>query len=151
MSPSFPCRVVTEQILIRNSWLAALLPWCVYYLQLFWWDWSNDPLYRENKLNTLTKLLQVPLLCLFRKAKTIISLFGVICVVFVILAATSVGFPYVEKEAPQRFYAVVCEINHYIRQCGQLYNVYIVGISINRHFNKIFIEISNSIEKFLTA
>lgn len=51
--------------------------------------------------------LQVPLLCLFRKAKTIISLFGVLCVVFVVLAATPAAFPYVEKDAPQRFYAVV--------------------------------------------
>ncbi|XP_005177919.1 endoplasmic reticulum metallopeptidase 1 [Musca domestica] len=48
----------------------------------------------------------VPLLCLFRKAKTIISLFGVLCVVFVVLAATPAAFPYVEKDAPQRFYAV---------------------------------------------
>ncbi|XP_059226147.1 endoplasmic reticulum metallopeptidase 1 [Stomoxys calcitrans] len=48
----------------------------------------------------------IPILCLFRKAKTIISIFGVICVIFIILAATPVGFPYVEKEAPQRFFAV---------------------------------------------
>ncbi|XP_037808190.1 endoplasmic reticulum metallopeptidase 1 [Lucilia sericata] len=48
----------------------------------------------------------VPLLCLFRKSKTIISLFGAICLIFIILAATSVGFPYAEKDAPQRFYAV---------------------------------------------
>ncbi|XP_036332214.1 endoplasmic reticulum metallopeptidase 1-like, partial [Rhagoletis pomonella] len=46
----------------------------------------------------------VPLLCLFRKSKTIISIFGVICLVFIILAATPVGFPYAEREAPQRFY-----------------------------------------------
>ncbi|XP_075168832.1 endoplasmic reticulum metallopeptidase 1 [Haematobia irritans] len=48
----------------------------------------------------------IPILCLFRKSKTIISLFGVICIIFIILAATPVGFPYIEKETPQRFYAV---------------------------------------------
>ncbi|XP_011190306.1 endoplasmic reticulum metallopeptidase 1 [Zeugodacus cucurbitae] len=46
----------------------------------------------------------VPLLCLFRKSKTIISIFGGVCLAFIILAATPVGFPYKEREAPQRFY-----------------------------------------------
>lgn len=46
----------------------------------------------------------VPLLCLFRKSKTIISTFGVICLIFIILAATPVGFPYRERDVPQRFY-----------------------------------------------
>lgn len=49
----------------------------------------------------------VPLICLFRKSKTIISLFGIFTIVFIILAATPVGFPYVEKTAVQRFFAVV--------------------------------------------
>lgn len=49
----------------------------------------------------------VPLICLFRKSKTIISLFGICTIVFIILAATPVGFPYVEKTAVQRFFAVV--------------------------------------------
>mgnify|MGYP004603283591 CR=1 FL=1 len=49
----------------------------------------------------------MPLLCLFRKSKTIISIFGMLVVAFLILSATPVGFPYVEKDAPQRFYAVV--------------------------------------------
>lgn len=48
----------------------------------------------------------MPLLCLFRKSKTIISIFGMLIIVFIILAATPIGFPYVEKDAPQRFYAV---------------------------------------------
>ncbi|KAH8270873.1 hypothetical protein KR018_010625, partial [Drosophila ironensis] len=48
----------------------------------------------------------VPLFCLFRKSKTIISMFGICTVVFIILAATPVAFPYAEKTAVQRFYAV---------------------------------------------
>ncbi|XP_002005478.2 endoplasmic reticulum metallopeptidase 1 [Drosophila mojavensis] len=48
----------------------------------------------------------IPLLCLFRKSKTIISLFGICTLVFIILAATPVAFPYVEKTAVQRFFAV---------------------------------------------
>ncbi|KAH8300216.1 hypothetical protein KR044_011587, partial [Drosophila immigrans] len=48
----------------------------------------------------------VPLLCLFRKSKTIISLFGICTLVFLILAATPVGFPYVERTAVQRFFSV---------------------------------------------
>ncbi|XP_067630291.1 endoplasmic reticulum metallopeptidase 1 [Eurosta solidaginis] len=46
----------------------------------------------------------VPILCLFRKSKTIISIFGATCLVFIILAATPIGYPYLEHEAPQRFY-----------------------------------------------
>lgn len=49
----------------------------------------------------------VPLICLFRKSKTIISLFGICTIIFIILAATPVGFPYEEKTAVQRFFAVV--------------------------------------------
>ncbi|ALC42477.1 CG9416 [Drosophila busckii] len=48
----------------------------------------------------------IPLLCLFRKSKTLISLFGICTAVFLILAATPVGFPYVEKTATQRYFAV---------------------------------------------
>ncbi|XP_030378121.1 endoplasmic reticulum metallopeptidase 1 [Scaptodrosophila lebanonensis] len=48
----------------------------------------------------------VPLFCLFRKSKTIISLFGICTLVFIVLAATPVAFPYAEKTAAQRFYAV---------------------------------------------
>ncbi|EDW01024.1 endoplasmic reticulum metallopeptidase 1 isoform X1 [Drosophila grimshawi] len=48
----------------------------------------------------------IPLLCLFRKSKTIITLFGICTIIFIILAATPVAFPYVEKTAVQRFFAV---------------------------------------------
>ncbi|EDW72283.1 uncharacterized protein Dwil_GK20800 [Drosophila willistoni] len=48
----------------------------------------------------------IPLFCLFRKSKTIISLFGICTLLFMIFAATPVGFPYVEKTAAQRFFAV---------------------------------------------
>ncbi|XP_026840670.1 endoplasmic reticulum metallopeptidase 1 isoform X1 [Drosophila persimilis] len=48
----------------------------------------------------------VPLLCLFRKSKTIISMFGVCTLLFIIFAATPIAFPYAEKTAPQRFFAV---------------------------------------------
>lgn len=43
---------------------------------------------------------------MFRKTKLIFSVFAIIFVVFVILAATPVGFPYKEEEAPQRFYVL---------------------------------------------
>lgn len=61
-------------------------------------------------INLVSTYLQVPLLCLFRKSKTIISIFGGICLAFIILAATPVGFPYKEREAPQRFYVAVSRI-----------------------------------------
>jgi len=49
----------------------------------------------------------VPLFCLFRKSKTIISIFGICTIVFIIFAATPIAFPYAEKTAAQRFFAVV--------------------------------------------
>uniref|UniRef100_A0A1B0BKI4 FXNA-like protease n=1 Tax=Glossina palpalis gambiensis TaxID=67801 RepID=A0A1B0BKI4_9MUSC len=48
----------------------------------------------------------VNLLSLVRKSKTILSCFGIIWIIFMGIAASPMGFPYVEKEAPQRFYAV---------------------------------------------
>lgn len=51
--------------------------------------------------------LKLPILNKFHKAKTISSIFGVICVLFIILAATPVGFPYTKDVTPQRFYVLV--------------------------------------------
>ncbi|KAL9918602.1 endoplasmic reticulum metallopeptidase 1 isoform 1-T4 [Glossina fuscipes fuscipes] len=48
----------------------------------------------------------VNLLSLVRKSKTILSCFGIIWIIFMGVAVSPMGFPYVEKEAPQRFYAV---------------------------------------------
>lgn len=52
--------------------------------------------------------LKLPILNKFHKAKSISSIFGVICVLFIILAATPVGFPYTKDVTPQRFYVLVC-------------------------------------------
>ncbi|XP_055917041.1 endoplasmic reticulum metallopeptidase 1 isoform X2 [Eupeodes corollae] len=46
----------------------------------------------------------IPILFIFRKTKTILSIFALICVIFIILAATPVGFPYTAKTSPQRYY-----------------------------------------------
>lgn len=43
----------------------------------------------------------------FRKPKIIFSSFGVISIIFIILAATPAGFPFAKDVAPQRYYAVV--------------------------------------------
>lgn len=48
-----------------------------------------------------------PLINMFRKNKTILGIFGLLTVIFLILAATPIGFPYEEKTHPQRYYAVV--------------------------------------------
>lgn len=49
----------------------------------------------------------LPSLYLFRKAKTIISIFMVVWIVSIILGATSIGFPYEPKMAVQRIYVQV--------------------------------------------
>jgi len=43
----------------------------------------------------------------FRKPKIIFSSFGVITIIFIILACTSAGFPFVKQLAPQRYYVLV--------------------------------------------
>uniref|UniRef100_A0A1A9W2G7 FXNA-like protease n=1 Tax=Glossina brevipalpis TaxID=37001 RepID=A0A1A9W2G7_9MUSC len=48
----------------------------------------------------------INLLSLVRKSKTILSCFGIVWVIFMALAISPAGFPYVEKEAPQRFFVV---------------------------------------------
>lgn len=48
----------------------------------------------------------VPIILIFRKTKTILSLFALVCVVFIILIFTPVGFPYKANTAPQRYFAV---------------------------------------------
>lgn len=48
-----------------------------------------------------------PLINMFRKNKIILGIIGLITIVFLILAATPVGFPYGEKVHPQRYYALV--------------------------------------------
>ncbi|XP_073847635.1 endoplasmic reticulum metallopeptidase 1-like [Musca autumnalis] len=51
----------------------------------------------------------MPIMNKFKKSKTITSIFAVLCVVFVILAATPVGFPYTKDVHPQRFYVLHTE------------------------------------------
>uniref|UniRef100_A0A1I8P5N1 FXNA-like protease n=1 Tax=Stomoxys calcitrans TaxID=35570 RepID=A0A1I8P5N1_STOCA len=51
----------------------------------------------------------LPLLNKFRKSKTISSIFAVICVVFIIIAATPAGFPYTKDVTPQRYYVLHTE------------------------------------------
>ncbi|EDV35721.2 uncharacterized protein Dana_GF12331 [Drosophila ananassae] len=48
----------------------------------------------------------VPVMHKFRKPKIIFSSFGVITIIFIILAATPAGFPFAKDVAPQRYYAV---------------------------------------------
>lgn len=43
----------------------------------------------------------------FRKPKIVFSTFGVITIIFIILAATPAGFPFVKEVAPQRYYVLV--------------------------------------------
>ncbi|KAH8270811.1 hypothetical protein KR018_005495, partial [Drosophila ironensis] len=48
----------------------------------------------------------VPIMHKFRKSKIIFSSFGVITIIFIILAATPAGFPFAKDVAPQRYYCV---------------------------------------------
>ncbi|XP_037954986.1 endoplasmic reticulum metallopeptidase 1 [Teleopsis dalmanni] len=101
--------------------ICQLLPYMFYTYICYAFFLTFIPMQGRDGANTNPELLMggftaimcllfapfiIPLFCLFRKSKTIISIFGGICIIFIILAATPVGFPYVEKEAPQRFYAV---------------------------------------------
>ena len=43
----------------------------------------------------------------FRKARLFFSMFGALTVIFIIIAATSVGFPYKADVAAQRFFVLV--------------------------------------------
>ncbi|XP_013111716.2 endoplasmic reticulum metallopeptidase 1 [Stomoxys calcitrans] len=51
----------------------------------------------------------LPTLNKFRKSKTISSMFAVICVAFIIIAATPAGFPFTKDVTPQRFYVLHTE------------------------------------------
>ncbi|XP_061401283.1 endoplasmic reticulum metallopeptidase 1 [Musca vetustissima] len=51
----------------------------------------------------------MPILNKFKKSEAITSIFAVLCVLFVILAATPVGFPYIKDVHPQRFYVLHTE------------------------------------------
>ncbi|EDW09414.1 uncharacterized protein Dmoj_GI19044 [Drosophila mojavensis] len=48
----------------------------------------------------------VPVLHKFHKSKTFISMFGVLIIVFIILAATPAGFPFKKDVAAQRYYVL---------------------------------------------
>ncbi|XP_032306435.1 endoplasmic reticulum metallopeptidase 1 [Drosophila ananassae] len=48
----------------------------------------------------------VPIMHKFRKPKIVFSTFGVITIIFIILAATPAGFPFVKEVAPQRYYVL---------------------------------------------
>ncbi|XP_030558018.1 endoplasmic reticulum metallopeptidase 1 [Drosophila novamexicana] len=48
----------------------------------------------------------IPILNKFRKSKIFISMFGVLTIIFIILAATPVGFPFKEDLAAQRYYVL---------------------------------------------
>ncbi|KAH8400842.1 hypothetical protein KR009_001399 [Drosophila setifemur] len=48
----------------------------------------------------------IPIMHKFRKPKTIFSSFGIITILFIILAATGAGFPFVKDLAPQRYYVL---------------------------------------------
>jgi len=51
--------------------------------------------------------LQIPIMHKFRKPKTVFSSFGIITIIFIIMACTSAGFPFVKEVAPQRYYVLV--------------------------------------------
>ncbi|KAH8270869.1 hypothetical protein KR018_008075, partial [Drosophila ironensis] len=48
----------------------------------------------------------VPIMQKFRKPKIVFSSFAVITILFIILAATPAGFPFVKEVAPQRYYVL---------------------------------------------
>ncbi|XP_037954984.1 endoplasmic reticulum metallopeptidase 1 [Teleopsis dalmanni] len=48
----------------------------------------------------------LPILHKFRKSITLISVFGILTIIFVIIAATPAGFPYKKDVAAQRFYVL---------------------------------------------
>lgn len=48
----------------------------------------------------------IPMLFKFRKSKIFISMFGVITIIFIILAATPAGFPFKAEVAAQRYYVL---------------------------------------------
>ncbi|KAH8300135.1 hypothetical protein KR044_010398 [Drosophila immigrans] len=51
----------------------------------------------------------IPILLKFRKSRIFISMFGVITIIFIILAATPAGFPFKADVAAQRFYVLHTE------------------------------------------
>ncbi|XP_062128855.1 endoplasmic reticulum metallopeptidase 1-like [Drosophila sulfurigaster albostrigata] len=51
----------------------------------------------------------IPILFKFRKSKIFISMFGVITIIFIILAATPAGFPFKADVATQRYYVLHTE------------------------------------------
>lgn len=59
----------------------------------------------------LLLIFQIPVLHKFHKSKTFISIFGVLIIVFIILAATPAGFPFKKDVAAQRYYVLVNSIN----------------------------------------
>lgn len=59
------------------------------------------------KWSTLHVSLQLPILHKFSKSRCLSSVFAVICIVFIIIAATPAGFPYKKDVAAQRFYVLV--------------------------------------------
>lgn len=75
---------------------------------------ENSPLFvsTTEHINLNFVFLQIPIMHKFSKSKTIFSIFGVISIVFVIIAATPAGFPYKPDVAAQRFYVLVCQYNH---------------------------------------
>ncbi|KAM8714026.1 hypothetical protein ACLKA7_014220 [Drosophila subpalustris] len=48
----------------------------------------------------------IPILFKFRKSKIFISMFGVLTIIFIILAATPAGFPFKHEVAAQRYYVL---------------------------------------------
>ncbi|XP_034654193.1 endoplasmic reticulum metallopeptidase 1 [Drosophila subobscura] len=48
----------------------------------------------------------IPIMHKFRKPKTIFSIFGALTIIFIIIATTSAGFPFVKELAAQRYYVL---------------------------------------------
>ncbi|XP_065367160.1 endoplasmic reticulum metallopeptidase 1 [Calliphora vicina] len=51
----------------------------------------------------------LPILHKFHKSKSLFSIFGILTIIFIIIAATPAGFPYKKDVAPQRFYVLHTE------------------------------------------